>query len=191
MKALRHWLLVLLALPALPLAWAGEADLAAILMQPGHVIMLRHASAPGVGDPDDFSLDNCTTQRNLDSGGRAQARAAGEWLRRQGIRQARIYSSQWCRCLDTARLLDLGPFTEMPALNNVFTHPQDRESNMRKLGKFLAEQPADGPLIILVSHNRNIYHLTGVSTASGEGVLLKLNPGQAPTVVGRIRFDER
>ncbi len=185
-KALRHWLLLLLTLPALPLTWAGEADLAALLKQPGHVIMLRHASAPGIGDPAGFSLDNCASQRNLDAGGRAQARAAGEWLRRHGIRPARIYSSQWCRCLDTARLLDLGPVIEMPELNNVFTHPQDREARMRKLGEFLAGLPVNGPLIILVSHNRNIHHLTGIDTDSGEGVLLKLNAGPAPDVVGRV-----
>jgi phosphohistidine phosphatase SixA len=188
MKSLRYLLLVLPVLLPLPI-WAGETDLAATLKQPGHVIMLRHASAPGVGDPADFTLGNCATQRNLDAGGRAQARAAGEWLRRQGIRQARLYSSQWCRCLDTARLLELGPVAEMPELNNVFTHPQDREANMRKLNDFLATLPADGPLIILVTHNRNIYHLTGISTGSGEGVLLKLNPGKAPGVVGRVRFE--
>ena len=187
MWRLRAWLLLLALLPV-PTAWASDANLAASLKQPGHVLMLRHALAPGIGDPSNFTLADCATQRNLNAEGRAQAKAAGEWLRRQDIKQARIYSSQWCRCLETARLLDLGPVVEMPELNNVFTHPQNRESSMRKLGEFLAAQPADGPLIILVTHNRNIYHLTGINTGSGEGVLLKLNPGQAPGVAGRVEF---
>lgn len=187
MKVLRFLLPLLAALLPLP-GWASEADLAALLQQPGHVLMLRHALAPGVGDPANFTLADCATQRNLNAEGRAQAKAAGEWLRRQGIKEARIYSSQWCRCLETARLLDLGPVAEMSELNNVFTHPQNREASMQKLNEFLASQPADGPLIIIVTHNRNIYHLTGINTGSGEGVLLKLNPGQAPGVAGRVGF---
>lgn len=188
MRKLHAWLLLLALLPV-PTAWASDANLAASLKQPGHVLMLRHALALGIGDPPDFTLGDCASQRNPSTEGRAQAKAAGEWLRRQGIKQARIYSSQWCRCLDTARLLDLGPVTEMPELNNVFTHPQNRTARpvCASLTSSSSGSP-DGPLIILVTHNRNIYHLTGINTGSGEGVLLKLNPGQAPGVTGRVGF---
>ena len=75
-----------------------------------------HAAArapPGVGDPANFRLGDCATQRNLSEEGRAQAGHLGERLRAHGIQQAEVYSSQWCRCLETAGLLELGPVAEL------------------------------------------------------------------------------
>src|SRR5687767_13248509 len=83
------------------------------LAEGGYVVMLRHALAPGIGDPANFRLGDCATQRNLSKDGREQARRLGERLRAQDIDRARIYSSQWCRCLETAALLDLGPVAEL------------------------------------------------------------------------------
>ncbi len=74
--------------------------------------MVRHAIAPGNGDPPNFNIGDCSTQRNLDDSGRTQARRIGRWLRSNGIKSARIYSSQWCRCLETAKLIDLGSVQE-------------------------------------------------------------------------------
>src|SRR5512145_2006256 len=97
------------------LAFLTQAALAANpialseLAKPGRVLMLRHATAPGTGDPPNFRLDDCATQRNLDAAGRAQAALLGRRLAQAGIERAKIYSSQWCRCLETARLLELGP----------------------------------------------------------------------------------
>ena len=81
---------------------------------------MRHATAPGTGDPAEFQLDDCATQRNLSAVGREQARATGARLRAAGITSAEVYSSQWCRCLETARLLGLGEVLELPALNSFF-----------------------------------------------------------------------
>ena len=96
----------------LPIAAAcaetDEAALWAALREGGHVALMRHAIAPGVGDPAGFRLDDCTTQRKLSAQGRAQARAIGERFRANGIATAAVFSSQWCRCLDTARELALG-----------------------------------------------------------------------------------
>ena len=75
------------------LATSSEIDLAARLKQGGHVLMLRHAHALGFGDPPEFQLDDCATQRNLDASGRAQATAIGEWLHRQGGKPASIPAS--------------------------------------------------------------------------------------------------
>lgn len=86
----------------------------------GKVIIVRHAIAPGTGDPSNFEVDDCSTQRNLDTSGRNQALAMGDWLRSQGVDSARVYSSQWCRCKDTAELLKLGPVKELPALNSFY-----------------------------------------------------------------------
>lgn len=186
-RRLGEWTLLLgLLLPAL--ANASEIDLAARLQQGGHVLMVRHAHAPGFGDPAQFKLDDCATQRNLDASGRAQAAAIGEWLRRQGVRDARVYSSLWCRCLETARLIDLGPVTPLPALNSFYEREQERMSSLVALNAFLARQPVDGPLIILVTHFVNIQAIAGSGVGSGEGVLLQLQAGKAPHGVGRVDF---
>jgi len=172
------------------LVTASDSDLATRLQQGGHVLMLRHALAPGFGDPPGFELDDCATQRNLDASGRAQAIAIGEWLRRQGVREAKVYSSQWCRSLETARLLNLGPVKPLPALNSFFERTHDRVGSLIALNAFFARQPADGPLIILVTHFVNIEAVAGFSVGSGEGVLLQLQVGAAPRVVGRVDFKQ-
>ncbi|HEY5718875.1 MAG TPA: histidine phosphatase family protein [Gammaproteobacteria bacterium] len=170
-------------------ARAAEPDLAARLTAPGHVLMLRHALAPGFGDPANFRVDDCATQRNLDDSGRAQARAIGDWLRARGVQGATLYSSQWCRCLETARLLDLGPVTELPALNSFFELAATREPNLAALRGHLAGLPRDAGLVILVTHQVTISAIAGTGVASGEAVLLELQPDGGYAAVGRLRFD--
>ena len=182
------WMLLVLLGLAPALANASEINLATRLQQGGHVLMMRHAYAPGFGDPPGFTLDECSTQRNLDAGGRAQATAIGDWLRRQGVREAQVYSSQWCRNLETARLLNLGPVTPLPALNSFFEREQDRVGILVALNAFLARQPADGPLLILVTHFVNIEAIAGSGVGSGEAVLLELKAGASPRVIGRVDF---
>jgi hypothetical protein len=186
-KAVGPCWLVLVILTAAA-ASANETDLVPRLQQGGHALMMRHAHAPGFGDPPLFSLDNCDTQRNLDHNGRAQAAAVGDWLRDRGIKSARVYSSQWCRCLETAQLLKLGPVTPLPALNSFFARPENRLNSLVALNAFLARQPADSPVIILVTHHVNLQAMTGFSVGSGEAVILQLQPGDAPRVVGRLDF---
>lgn len=156
------------------------------LNEGGFVIMLRHALAPGVGDPENFRVGDCTTQRNLSEQGRAQARRLGERLRAHGIDQAEVYSSQWCRCLETAELLMLGPVEQLPALNSFFSRPADRESNLQALRAFLAELPEDGPPVILVTHQVTISAIAGHGTVSGEAVVLEADGTGQPPVVGTI-----
>jgi hypothetical protein len=111
-----------------PLQRSSERlDAVRALKSGGGVLMIRHANAPGSGDPANFKIDDCATQRNLDERGRAQARAIGEVLRHHGIAKVRLYSSQWCRCLETARLMNLGDVQPLPALNSFFGRPDDRE----------------------------------------------------------------
>ncbi|HYD68270.1 histidine phosphatase family protein [Azospirillum sp.] len=153
----------------------------------GLVILMRHAEAPGFGDPPGLRLGDCATQRNLDDRGRAQARRMGALLRERGIRAARVHSSQWCRCLDTARLLDLGPVAELPALNSTVPNPAERESRTADLRRFLAALPADGPPVVLVTHQVTITSLTGIHPASGEAVLLRATGTPNPPVLGRLK----
>ena len=156
----------------------------------GHVIMIRHALAPGSGDPANFRIGDCATQRNLDERGRDQARRIGRWLRAHGVDSARVFSSQWCRCRETAELLDLGAVAELPALNSFFERPQDRAPNLAALRSFLGNQPTDGELIILVTHFVTIAAIAGESVPSGDGVILRLSGGGTFEVVGRLGIEE-
>ncbi len=168
---------------------AGESPLAGRLTEGGRVLMIRHALAPGSGDPAGFTVGDCTTQRNLNEQGRSQARAIGTWLRDRGVTSARVYSSQWCRCLETAELIGLGPVTELPALNSFFQRPEDRQPNLAALRTFLANQPPDGKLIVLVTHFVTISGIAGKGVSSGEGVVLQLDGEGGFDVMGRIGFD--
>jgi len=167
----------------------GPESLVEQIKTGGHVLMIRHAVAPGTGDPDNFRISDCSTQRNLSDQGRGQARHIGQWLRLRGIGSSRVYSSQWCRCLETARLLDLGPVVELPALNSFFQRLQDREPNLAALRAFISEQPADGALIVLVAHSVTITGITGKSVSSGEGAVIRLKGDGGFEVLGRLGFD--
>ncbi len=157
---------------------AGQGSFAATtrLDQPGSVVALRHALAPGVGDPPGFALGDCSTQRNLDGRGRAQARAIGAQLQAAGLEGAAVHSSRWCRCLETAELLALGPVTPLPALDSFFQNPSERDARTGALRAFLAEAGPTGPPLVLVTHQVNISALVGRGTRSGEGIVLDRGP---------------
>jgi phosphohistidine phosphatase SixA len=156
------------------------------LAKPGRVLMLRHAEAPGVGDPPGFRLDDCATQRNLDDSGRRQARALGIRLANAGVTAARLYSSQWCRCLETARLLQLGTVTPLPALNSFFERPQERDATVAALRSFLAGLPVDGPPVVLVTHQFTINAFTSAGTPTGGGSIFQLDGTRKPRWLGTI-----
>ena len=148
----------------------------------------RHAYAPGSGDPSHFKIGDCSTQRNLDDRGRSQARTIGDWLRSKGIKNAKVYSSQWCRCLETAALLNFGSVSELSALNSFYELPQNREPNIKALRSFIANLDETGELIILVTHFVTILEIAGEGVSSGEGVVLKLRGGGAYDVLDRLSF---
>lgn len=159
------------------------------LAKPGRILMLRHAEAPGVGDPPGFRLDDCATQRNLDESGRRQARALGIRLLDAGLGAARVYSSEWCRCLETARLLQLGPVTGLPALNSFFERPQERDARIRALRSFLAGLPPDGPPVVLVTHQFTINAFTRAGTPPGGGSIFQLDGTGSPRWLGTLPSD--
>jgi broad specificity phosphatase PhoE len=180
----------LVALLAAPAPAADQAALFDALREGRAAALVRHALAPGVGDPAEFRIDDCATQRNLSDEGREQARATGERLRAAGITVARVYSSQWCRCLETARLLDLGEVQELPALNSFFNDRSRAEQQSDELKSFLRAAPPSDPLV-LVTHQINIRALTGQATRSGEIVVVALPPGELASVLGRIPPSQR
>lgn len=152
-----------------------------------HVALMRHAEAPGTGDPPDFSLADCATQRNLSTDGQDQARRIGALFRANGIESARVLSSQWCRCRDTAKNLELGPVEELPLLNSFFGWAQEGEGQTRALRSWLDRQTVGRPTI-LVTHQVNITALTGIFPAPGEIVVVRLGEGGETTVAGVIRW---
>jgi broad specificity phosphatase PhoE len=181
-------LTAVLVLIAAAEASADQTEVIDRLKHGGNMLMIRHALAPGNGDPPDFKIGDCSTQRNLDETGRLQARSIGSWLRSKGITSARVFSSQWCRCLETARLIDLGPVQELAALNSFYEKIEDREPNLRALNDFISRQPVDGELIVLVTHFVTISAIAGAGVSSGEGVLLELRKDMPYRVVGRLDF---
>lgn len=155
------------------------------LRRPGAVAIMRHAIAPGTGDPADFRLGDCSTQRNLDDRGREQARAIGAAIRTAGVEVDRVLSSQWCRSRETAELLGLGPVEEMPALNSFFRDRATRAAQTRTLRAFLGRLPED-ERVVMVTHQVNITALTGRGVSSGEVFVLQPGPEGEVEVLAEI-----
>lgn len=139
----------------------------------GLVLLMRHALAPGVGDPADFQLGQCRTQRLLNDAGRAQARRAGEQLRAQGLVVRAVWHSQWCRTEETARLAFPGlAIQPRPAFNSFFGEPAEGAEQTARARAELATWRGPG-LLLVVTHQVNITALTGVVPASGELLLVR------------------
>jgi broad specificity phosphatase PhoE len=173
-------LLILLPFTALAneAAWAAWRDGKALLI-------MRHALAPGTGDPVQFKLNDCATQRNLNAQGRAQAAAWGKIIRQQYAGEVVLYSSQWCRCLETAELMAIAQVQPLPVLNSFFAGRGEKTQQTEAL-----LQQFEVPLLpiptVLVSHQVNFTALTGYFPASGEAAILALPLTTPATVLARI-----
>lgn len=170
-------LAMLLTLMTTMLQPARADTLAASLTSNDHVLLMRHASAPGTGDPPNFSLSDCTTQRNLSDSGKQQATKIGNWLRSQGVQHAVMYSSPWCRCIDTATLLDFGPVTREASLASFFNDRSETDAATAKLQAFVANAllKKNNQPLILVTHEVNITAYVGKFINSGDMVLAKVD----------------
>lgn len=157
-------------LPATP--W--EASTLNALARPDTLIMIRHANAPGVGDPEGFALNRCATQRNLDNTGRAQAEALGNRWKQAGIFPSRIFTSAWCRCVDTAIRLQMGPVAIMSELNASWEAIDPRTRQTARLKDFIYRLDPRGGPYVMVTHQINITELTGAVVNSANGVVLQL-----------------
>jgi len=149
-----------------------------------NVLLVRHALAPGFGDPYNFVIDQCATQRNLDNVGRGQATLLGHRLRQSGLVFVKVYSSYWCRCIDTAELLNLGAIETFLGLNSFFQNHADRDETLKLLRKMLKHLDKK-KLTLMVTHQVVIQAITGISIASG-GVVA-YNSGTNESV--RIKFE--
>ena len=177
-----------ISLVVTPAAGADDAKEAwAALVKGGHVAPIRHGDAPPGygGDPPGFKIDDCKTQRNLDDRGREQARALGDSLRNHGVRVDRIRSSPWCRCMDTAHLMAVGPVDSSWAL--VPDMNPNAPARLLELKEMVSTWRGSGTLV-LVTHALTIRALIGILPEQGETVVLSPTPGSGPgaEVVGRI-----
>lgn len=126
-------LLAFVALLSRPSPALADETLWSLLKKGGQVVLMRHAvTTPGVGDPPDFRLDDCSTQRNLTDDGRRDARRVGAAFRARGVVVEDVLSSPWCRCLETATLA-FGRAENSTALSNLFTHPENRDRQVREM----------------------------------------------------------
>ena len=155
------------------------------LAVPGTVAVMRHALAPGFSDPENFDVNDCTTQRNLNDAGRDQARRIGAALRSRGLTFDKVYSSEWCRCRETAALLDIGPVTPLPALNSFFENRKNEPQQTAYMREFLAKNASQKKLF-LVTHQVNIWALAGQGTDSGEIIIVKPNQDGEMAYLGSI-----
>lgn len=173
------------ALGSGPLA-AAEDDLWQRLQAGGHVLLLRHAATvPGIGDPPGFRLGACGTQRNLSEAGKRDAVAIGAAFRQRGIPIGPVWSSRWCRCLDTARLA-FGRVEASPMLDSIFRDSDAAgKAKVRETLARVGAYAGKGNLV-LVTHDVNIRALVDESVAQGEIVVARPAHGKLE-ILGRLR----
>lgn len=178
----RLFLAGLLALASL--AHADDA-LWARLKAGGNVLLIRHAATePGLGDPPNFFLGDCTTQRNLSDAGREEARRVGRALKWRAVAVSEVRASQWCRTLETAELAFGHPPVPWEALNSLHKDP-DREAERTRAVAALVATVRPPQNVALVTHNFNIRALTGISPSTAEIIVVRGEGGKV-VVVGRL-----
>lgn len=174
--------MISLLLPAQQV-FAGQAGWDALKNGTAFVIM-RHALAPGTGDPGNFDVSKCGTQRNLSDQGRQQARETGKLFRTNGIAGAEVFTSAWCRCRDTAGLLALGMVRTLEPLNSFFRRQDRREPQTLALKDWLQARTGGKPLV-LVTHQVNITALIGIFPKSGELIFVETGSNNSLRVIDR------
>lgn len=162
-----------------------SADAWDALGEPDTIAIMRHALAPGTGDPAQFQLGDCDTQRNLDQRGQRQAQRIGAALKDEGIVFDRILTSEWCRTRETATLLESGSVVAFSPLNSFFQDVSTRTRQTAAVRDFL--NTANGKLM-LVTHQVNISALIDQSTRPGEILVLRFTD-TGLSVVGSILID--
>lgn len=164
---------------------ASAADDVWAALKAGGVVLFRHANAPGGGDPPGLRIGDCSTQRNLDETGRAQARRIGEAFRAQGVEIGAVLTSQWCRTRETAELAFPGRAKDEPAFNSFFDNRARSAEQTQAALKILANWKGPGALVV-TTHQVNITALTSVFPNSGDGIVVRVTP-QGATAIGTIR----
>ena len=151
-----------------------------------YYVLMRHAIAPGTGDPPSFQIGDCSTQRNLSEAGITQARRTGDAFRAQMVAVQQVLSSEWCRCLDTATAMALGPVEPFPALNSFFENRAKEPEQTQMLREFMITHQDKRGVTVLVTHFVNIIAIADSGASSGEIVVMQVNGQNEPEVVAQI-----
>ena len=148
------------------------------------VAIMRHAIAPSGVDNSDLTRDICKDQRNLSQQGRDQAQKIGDFIRANGVSQAKVYSSDLCRCVDTATLLGFDQPILLPVINAFYPNPRSGPAQTAQLKQWLEQQLLQADATnILVSHGFNITELTGNFVSQGEFLIISLEDDQVVTLL--------
>lgn len=166
-------------------AVSAQNDPWAVLRRPGSFALIRHATAPGTNDPPGFRLEDCATQRNLSAEGRAQAVRIGDLFRTNGIAAAEVYSSQWCRCLDTASLMKLGEVRPQPLLNSFFQDRSRETAQIEALRRWIGQLDLAKPTVF-VTHQVVVTALSQIFPGSGEILAMQRDADGRLSVQGRL-----
>ena len=174
MKYINLILYILLSVFFTTNTFAGEKFIPE-LQKGGNIIFIRHALAPGNGDPDNIDLSDCSTQRNLNSRGITQSKKIGEFFKKNNIPIDIVLSSEWCRCKDTAKYA-FNDFKTFDALNSFYDEKfyKFKEKQIKKLNNYINEWDGNSNLV-LVTHYVVILEMLNLGVSSGELVISKKN----------------
>ena len=141
----------------------------------GKLIFIRHAYAPGSGDPNNFNLNDCSTQRNLSEDGRKQAQFIGKFFRENKIKIDKVLSSEWCRCKETAEIA-FKHFSTNSFLNSFYSvkYEKNKDKQVKALNKYIKKFKSDKNLI-LVTHYVLISEVLNYGPSSGEIIVSDKN----------------
>ena len=152
------------------------------LKKGGNLIFIRHAYAPGGGDPVNFDINKCNTQRNLSDSGRIQAFKIGKFFENNNILLDKVYSSEWCRCKETASIA-FNNFETKSFLNSFFSSKfsQNKEPQMKQLKEFIKSWDGEKNLVF-VTHYVVISESLNYAPSSGEIVISDINLNVIDTI---------
>ena len=155
-------------------SFANE-NIVEILKKGGNIIFIRHAIAPGNGDPQNFDISNCSTQRNLSKEGELQALKIGNFFKENDIKLTKVLSSEWCRCKDTAKIA-FGNYETKNFLNSFYDEKfsENKDKQISDFQKFIGNWNKTENLV-LVTHYVVIFEILNLTTSSGEIVITDPN----------------
>ena len=153
----------------------ADENIVEILKKGGNIIFIRHAIAPGNGDPLDFDILDCSTQRNLSKDGELQALKIGKFFKKNDIKFTKVLSSEWCRCKDTAKIV-FGNYETKNFLNSFYDErfSKNKDKQILDFQKFIKSWNYSGNLA-LVTHYVVIFEILDLTTRSGEIIITDSN----------------
>tara|TARA_B110000211_G_C14007493_1_gene521518 strand:+ start:78 stop:635 length:558 start_codon:yes stop_codon:yes gene_type:complete len=182
MKLVKFLFFIFINIPSTANADLGN-NLTYDLAKGGKLIFIRHAYAPGGGDPNNFDIQDCNTQRNLNNSGRQQAKQIGIFIKDNNIPIDRVISSEWCRCIETA-IIAFNKYETKSFLNSFFSEKfaKNKNQQIKNLKKYIEEWKGNKNLVF-VTHYVVISELLGYAPSSGEIIISDRNLNLIETII--------